>query len=299
MRSQDGLHRAIDWFRRAIELDSEYAPAYSALANCYGLMPMIAPVASATFMPRAKAAALHALEIDDTLLEARSVLAFVNWHYDWNWKGAERELKRMLKGAPDDAVPRVWYALLLAERGDVGDAIAEARRAQALDPASGGVRANVATVLHFCGRHEEAIDEASNAIAVDAGSLRAHLIRGLALEQRNCGGEASAALETAVAVSRGLNPAALGALGHVCARVGNNGGVDKALRMLDKLPGEVTAFAKALVQIALGNNREALRLLQRAVESREFYLVMLGVDRRLDPIRQRPDFRALVERVGL
>src|SRR5206468_367182 len=149
----------------AIDLDPEYALAYSALASSYALLPMIAPVASASFMPRAKAAAVHALEIDDVLVEARSVLAFVKWHYDWDWRGAERELRRILKFEPEDAVSHVWYALLLAERGESTKAVAQARRAQALDPGSGSIRANVATVLHFCGRLGEAVEEARNALA--------------------------------------------------------------------------------------------------------------------------------------
>jgi Flp pilus assembly protein TadD len=95
---------------------------------------MLAPVASASFMPRGKTAALHALEIDDTLLEARSALAFVTRHDDWKWKAAERALRRMLNVEPGDAVSHVWYALLLAERGRFSDAVAEARRAQPSTP---------------------------------------------------------------------------------------------------------------------------------------------------------------------
>ena len=298
-RSGEGLRRAVEHFRRAINIDPEYALAHSAVASSYALLPMIAPVASATFMPRAKAAAVHALEIDDTLLEARSVLAFVKWHYDWNWRGAEREFRRMLKFAPSDAVACVWYALLLAERGDVHTAIAQARRAQSLDPRSCSIRANVSTVLHFCGRYDEAIDEATHAIETDAGSLRAHLIRGLALEQQNRVTEAVTACETAVAVSHATNPTALGALGHAYARNGSHAAAERVLKQLDDLEPEVTNVAKAVVRLALGDNRHAVRLLLRACDSREFYLVMLAVDRRLDPVRQASEFRVICERVGL
>jgi tetratricopeptide (TPR) repeat protein len=177
--------------------------------------------------------------------------------------------------------------------------VAEARRAQSLDPASGAIRANVATVLQFCGRHGEAIEEAGRAIAADPGSLRAHFILGLALEQAERLPEALAAFETAVALSHGSNPAALGAWGYASARAGNLRAAERALRTLEGLAPEVTSLAKALVKTALGSHGEALRWLRRACDSREFYLVMLGVDRRLDPLRRREGFRALLERVGL
>ena len=299
MRSQESLYRAINCFRRALDSDPSYALAYSGLACSYALLPMLAPVSSASCMPRAKTAAIQALEIDDTLLEARSVLAFVMWHYDWKWQEAERELRRMLKFEPGDAVSHVWYALLLAERGQFSDAVAQARRAQCLDARSDSIRANVATVLHFCGRYEEAIDEATEAIAANSVSVRAHFILGLAREQQGRMAEAVTAFETAVAVSRGRNPAMLGALGHACARIRNNDAAARALKALDELHPEVASLAKALVRLGMDDHSEALRLIRCACDSKEFGLVTIGVDKRLAPLRQSADFRKLLERVGL
>jgi tetratricopeptide (TPR) repeat protein len=299
MRSPEELHRAINCFRRAIDIDPSYALAYSGLACSYSLLPMLAPVPSASCMPRAKTAAIHALEIDGTLLEARSVLAFVTWHYDWKWKAAERELRRMLKFEPGDAVAHVWYALLLAERGRFSDAVAEARRAQSLDSMSASLRANVATVLHFCGRHEEAVEEATEAIAVDPASVRAHFVLGLAREQQDRMPEAVAALETAVAVSKGTNPAMLGALGHALARSRKIDAAEQTVKALDELHPGVTSWAKALVRLGMDDHCETLRLLGSACESREFGLVTLGIDKRLLPLRRAAGFRQLLEHVGL
>ena len=299
MRSQDGLYRAINCFRRAIDIDPSYALAYSGLACSYALLPMLAPAPSASCMPRAKTAAIHALEIDDTLLEARSVLAFVAWHYDWKWKRAERELRRMLKFEPGDAVTHVWYALLLAERGQFSDAVAEARRAQRLDARSDSIRANVATVLHFCGRYEEAIDEATEVVAANAASVRAHFILGLAREQQGRMTEAVSAFETAVAISRGTNPSMIGALGHAYARSRKNDAAERTLKALDEFHPDVTCWAKAFVHLGMDDRGEALRWLRCACDSREFGLVTLGVDKRLAPLRHLAEFRQLLERVGL
>src|SRR5207237_388813 len=150
---------------------------------------------------------------------------------------------------------------------------------------------NVATVLHFCGRLGEAVEEARNALAADPGSLRAHHMLGLALEQQGCIAEAVSALETAVAISRGTHPAVLGSLGHAYAHSGKRGPADKILRTLAALPAGVTGAAEAVVRLALGSPGDALRALRRACDSREFYLIMLGVDRRLDPLRRAAGFR--------
>src|SRR5712671_1368258 len=227
LRSRDELYRAIDCFQRALDIDPSYAPAYSGLASSYALLPMLAPVPSIECMPRAKAAAIQALDIDGTLAEARSVLAFVAWHYDWKWQAAEREFRTILKFEPGDPFAHVWYALLLTERGQASAGVAQARRAQGLDPRSDGIRANVATVLLFCGRYDEAIQEADAAVASNAGSVRGHFVLGLAREQQGRTTEAIAALETAAAVSGGKNPFVLGALGYTCARSGRYGGMER------------------------------------------------------------------------
>jgi len=299
LRSQAELYRAIECFQRAIDIDPSYAPAYSGLASSYSLLPMLSPVPSSACMPRAKAAAIHALDIDGTLAEARSVLAFVAWHYDWKWKSAEREFRTMLKLEPGDPFAHVWYALLLTERGQASAGVAQARRAQGLDPRSEGIRANVATVLLFCGRYDEAIEEANAVVASNAGSVRGHLVLGLAKEQQGRATEAIAALETAVAVSGGENALVLGALGHTCARNGQHDGVERAQKALHGLHPDVTSGARALVRLGQNDCEGALRLLHRACDSREFGLVTIGVDPRMAPLRQSVEFQQLLGRIGL
>ena len=299
LRSQAGLLRGIECFLRAASLDPSYALAHSGLASSYSLMPMLAPVPAVEWMPRAKAAALHALEVDDWLLEARGVLAFVAWHYDWKWTSADREFRTMLKFEPGDALTHIWYALLLAERGDAGAAIAHAREAEGLDPRSDGIRANLATVMLFCGRYDEAIQEARAVLASNPAAVRAYYVLALALEQQQCTADAIAALETAVTASRSANAAILGAWGHACARSGRHDGTQRALKALDALSPDVSSAARALVRLGMNDSSGALQLLHRACDSREFGVVTMAVDPRLTPLRESPDFHRLLKRIGL
>jgi len=298
-RSQDGLERAIECFRRAIDADPSYAPAYSGLAASHALLPMIAAVPSGRSMTRAKAAAIHALDLDDTLIEARSALAFVAWHYDWNLRHAEREFRRMIRFAPGEPVVHVWYAMLLAELGRFDDALTEARRAQQLDPRSDAIRANVATVLHFCGRDIEALDEAAETLAANAGSVRAQLVFGMSCEQQGRTPDAVAAYELAATISRRKNPAIIGALGHARARNKDRDGAARALQDLETLDPVATSWSQALVWLGLDQHDRALALLRRACDTREFGVVTLGVDRRFEPMRRRSEFQELLRCIGL
>lgn len=297
-RSQEGLRQAIQHFNRAVEIDAEYALAHSALASSYALAPMLAPVPSCKFMPKAKAAALTALDIDDTLIEARSALAFAKWHYDWDWDGAKREFRRILKFQPHDAVTRQWYGLLLVEQGEFSEAIAQARKAQSIDPVSVSIRGNLATVLHFAGRYEEAIEGARRALAMDPGSFRAQWILGLALEQKGDLQEAVKQLEKASHTSRGL-PLALGALGHAYAAAGRADRANRLLKDLMEHVPEVCSFAKSVIHLGLRNTNQALEWLDKACDDKEFYVVLLKVDKRFGDIRSSQRFRSILQRVRL
>jgi serine/threonine-protein kinase len=297
-RSQEGLRQAIQHFNRAIEIDAEYPLAYSALASSYALVPMLCPVPSSKFLPKAKAAAITALDIDDTLVEARSALAFVKWHYDWDWEGAKREFQRILKFQPHDPVTRQWYGLLLVEQGEFSAAIAQARKAQSIDPVSVSIRGNLATVLHFAGRYDEAMEEARRTLAMDPGSFRAQWILGLALEQKGDLQEAVKQLEKASQMSRRV-PVALGALGHAYAAAGR---ADQATRVLKDLMGhvpEVCSYAKSVISLGLGNKNQALEWLDKACDDKEFYVVTLKVDKRFGDLRSSARFRSILQRVRL
>src|SRR5258706_1440973 len=297
-RSEGGLKEAIRRFRRSVELDGEYALAYAGLAASYALFPMLAPVDAARYMPKARTAALNALEIDETLAEARAALAFVKWHYDWDWRGAEKEFRRILTFHARDVNARQWLGLLLAERGEFADAIAQATRARRLDPLSGSTRANLATVLLFAGRHDGAIREARGALTLDPRSARARFVLGMALQQQGRLDDAIREFEHALTLSPQY-PAVLGSAGHAYARAGLKPKAVEILRRLDEMPHAGAAcYAKAVTWLGIGETSQAFAWLEHARVARDFQLVLLRVDRRLDDIRGDGRFKALSRQIG-
>lgn len=297
-RSEKGHRTAIQWFRKAIGLDPEYALAYSGLAASYAMLPMLASVRAKQFMPKARTAAVKAMDLDESLLEARTALAFVKWHYDWDWRRPEREFKIALEFHPDHATTHQWYALLLVEMGRFAEGVSEANRARALDPGSASIRANLSTVLYLANRYQESIDTAQEGLALDPESLRAHLVMGLSLEQMGKLDEAIAFFGKACRLSRD-SPHPLGCLGHaygVAGRMVEATSVLKNLRRRHPRP----FFEEALVSLGLGNSPGTFESLERACEEQQFPVVLLPTDARFRRLHSTHEFRSILSpRIGL
>ncbi len=297
-RSEKGLRTAIQWFRKAITLDPEYALAYSGLAASYAMLPMLASARAKHFMPKARTAAVKALDLDDSLVEGHTALAFVRWHYDWDWRRAERQFKIALEFQPDQATTHQWYALLLVEMGRFADGIVEAKKAQALDPHSASIRANFSAVLYLAGRYEESIDVAQEALALDPESLRAHLMAGMSLEQTGKLDEAIAFLGKACLLSR-RSPQCLGSLGHAYGAAARVEEANAVLKNLRRRRARHHFFEEALVSLGLGNLAETLESLKSACEERQFSVVLLRADARFGRLQSIPEFRSILSRIGL
>jgi DNA-binding winged helix-turn-helix (wHTH) protein/tetratricopeptide (TPR) repeat protein len=297
-RSKEGLKTAIRLFHKAIALDPEYALAYSGLSAAYALLPMLTAGRARQFMPKARMAALKALDLDEALVEARLSLAMVKWHYDFDWRWAEREFTTSMTFQPDNAMLHHWYALLLAEMGRSAEAVAEVRKAQALDPESANIRANVASVLFFAGRYTEAITEAEGSLALDAKCMRGHLMLGASLEQIGRLEEAIRVYGDALRLSP-ESALVLGRLGHAYGAARRS---DEALSVLHRLRRRRQRyyfFEEAMVEVGLGDEAASLASLERAYEEREFALVMLRKDPRFGPLSGMAGFQAILDRIGL
>ena len=298
-RTEEGFQKAIDHFEAAIEQDPVYALPYAGLADSYALMGAAAfeLLTPREAMPRAKAAALRALEIDASLAEAQTALAFVRRFYDWDWAEAERDFRHACALNKNYATARHWRALLYCEASRFEDAAEQMAIAHELDPLSLAISADIGWVSYFARDYETAIRRYRATLELDPDFSWARFLLGLAREQTGKFDEAIAEFEKALPIS-GRSTKILAAVGHAAGLAGQSGKARQVLAELEQLAHQryVSSYAISLVHIGLGDYEQAFASLDRACEERAGYLVYLNVDPAVDPIRDDPRFADLLRR---
>jgi eukaryotic-like serine/threonine-protein kinase len=301
-RTDEGMRKGIEYFRQAIDVDPGYSLAYTGLADSYNFLGAfgIAVLPPGDAMPKAKSAAMKALEIDDSLAEAHTSLAFVRLYYDWDWPGAEREFQRAIELNPNYAPAHQWYSHLLMATGRTGESISAAKRATEIDPLSLPANMNVGWQYHWARQYDLAVEHSRKPLEMDPNFEQGHWGLGLAYEQKGMFEEAAAEFQKAMALS-GDNPVYVAALGHAYAVGGKRA---DALRVLDELVEQwklryISPYWVATLYVGLGEQEQALRWLEKAYAERSGGLIWLGVDPRMDSLRSELRFAALMHRVGL
>jgi serine/threonine protein kinase/tetratricopeptide (TPR) repeat protein len=300
-RSEEGLREAIAHFTQVLDRDPSCAQAYAGLADCYALLPNHASGPPKEFLPQAEAAANRALQLDETLAEAHASLGMVRYSFNWDWAGAEREFRRAIELNPNYGTAHHWYAYLLMLLGRFDEALAALARARELDPLSLIINATSGFILFCARRYDDAIAHCERALATSANFSPSHYFLGLACEQKGLHERAIAAFQTSLRLAGGASHIDAAALAHATALAGR---ADEARRIGDELARRgqtryVPPFCLALIALGLGDTRGALEILDRACQERDFYLIYLKVDPRLDPLRGDPHFADLLGRVGL
>src|SRR5437016_2443707 len=298
--TEDGLKLAFEYFLQAIEKDPQYAPAYAGLADSYALLPFYSETRPGEAFPKAKAAAMKALQLDATLAEAHASMAYVKTYYDWDWEGAEQEFKRTLDLNPNHADAHHAYSRFLASLGRLTEARAELKRAQELDPLSLLVQANAGVISYFARRYDEAIQELQKISELDSHFFVPHWDMGLCYEQEGKYEDAIAQFQKTIELSgRGANTIA--SLGHVFGLAGRPSEAQKILLELKARSKKryVSSYQVALVELGLGYKDQAIRDLEAAFEERSPLLTYLKMDPRFDHLRSDSRFQDLLRRVGL
>jgi eukaryotic-like serine/threonine-protein kinase len=300
-RTPEGSKKGIEHFKAAIDLDSGYALAYAGLADSYNVLGNYGDLPPRDAFPRAKTAATKALRIDETLAEARSALAYALNGYDWNWEAAAAEFKRAIELKPNYATAHYSYAIThLAALGKLDEAISEMMEAKELDPLSLIINTNLGWVLYFARRYDEAIKQIHKALEIDENFNVAYFKLGQVYERLGKYDEAIELYLKAQQLSGGnlwINQG----LGHALAMTGRR---DEALRLLDELKElsakrYVSPYIFAEIYRGLGEIDLTFEWLEKAFEDRTDWLVWLGVEPALDPLRSDPRFTDLISRVGL
>jgi len=284
-RNEESLNRGIAFFREAIEADPSFASAYAGLADSFITLATNVPLPPRDAMPKAKAAATRALEMDETLAEAWASLGAVRWWYDWDWSGAEAACAREIELNPNYAMAHDGYAMLLCARGRFDAAVDRFRKAAELDPLSLIIAVHAGWPLYFARDYDAAIAQFDKALDLDEKFIPAHGWRGMALGQQGRYDEAIDTFRRALEIER--VPILLAMLGHTRAIAGHRAEAEQILGMLREQAANryVSPYDVAVIHAGLGDTEAAIAALQEAFEDRSAWMVFLNVDPRLDPLR--------------
>ena len=298
-RTADGLKVALAYFNQAVDEDSKYAQAYSGLADTYALLGdwQYAVMTPKEALPKAKAAAIKALELDSALGEAHNSLAFCLDGFDWDFDSAGTEFRRAIELNPGYATAHHWYAWHLALVRRYDEAIVEMRKAENVDPLSLIINADLAELLALAHSYDESIKQSRKTIEMDPNFGLAHNHLGQAYLQKHMNDEAIVELQEAVKLSGG-SPTCTANLARAYAASGKSSEAAKLLADLKGRSNPAHSYASevAVIYAALGDRDQAMSWLERGYEERFNPGVLLRPG--LDPLRSDPRFEALVRRVG-
>jgi|HubBroStandDraft_2_1064218.scaffolds.fasta_scaffold00046_8 TolB-like protein/DNA-binding winged helix-turn-helix (wHTH) protein/Tfp pilus assembly protein PilF len=299
-RDPQGFAKAVDYFQQAIAKDPNYAPAYAGLADAYALSGGFNLVPIAEAMPRAKAAAERALQLDPNLAEAHASLGLIAPFINWNWTEAKEHYERAIELNPNYATAHHWYAEgYLIPMGRVDDALVQIRKAQELDPLSAVIATDMGKELYFARRYDEAILELRRALELDPNFTSAHnWISDSFLEK----GEYPAAIaELEKTKASREERVYIRQTAYLHARMGKRAQAEAELaRALQLSRGKpVSSGAVALTYAALGDKDDAFLWLEKAYGENSSFMTSLKFWSVLDPLRSDPRFADLLHRVGL
>jgi len=305
-RRPEDIREAIRNFQQAIDIDPNYALAYTGLADCYVLGNLL-QMSPKEAMPIAIDKTNRALAIDPTLAEAHTSLAKIKLSFEWDWPGAENEFKKSLELKPGYATAHQWYGVYLSEMGRHDESLQQRKRALELDPLSLSISTGLGRAYFWARRYDEAIAHLQKTLERDPKYADTHWSFGLAYEGNRMYPEAIASFQNAIGLSKTAEfpegkPEMIAALGHAYGVSGRRG---EALRIIDQLKDliaqqrYVSPYSIALIYAGLGEKDPAFEWLDRASEERDESYVHLNVDPRLDALRSDPRFSERLRTIKL
>jgi serine/threonine protein kinase/tetratricopeptide (TPR) repeat protein len=298
--TEEGFHKAIEYFQQAVEKDPSYALAYAGVADSYVLLGWNSYLPPKEAFPKGKVAAMTALRLDPDLAEAHTSFAALLWLHDWQWEEAKTEFKRSLELGPTYATANHWFAEYAMTMGLHGDAMARMQNGQELDPLSIIINVAVGWGFYFARRYDDAIEQLRRTVELDPNYPVTYWILGLLLRKTGCYELAITAGEKAVKLSSG-SPLMLAALAYT---LGAAGRTKEAVQILDELTKlakfrYVAPYFFAGIHIGLGDNDRAIECLEKSYEERSHWLIYLHLDPGMDGLRDDSRFQELLRRVGL
>lgn len=301
-RRPQGLFKGVEYFQKALEKDENFALAYAGLADSYSSLSswesgMLPPNDG---MPKACAAARRALELDDSLAEAHTTLAYTKFHYDWKFAEAEADIKHALRLNKNYVHAHHWLSHIYMARGEAEKSLEASLKAYELDPLDLIINVHLAWHHWIARQPDEAITLAEKTRELDANVIWAGFFAGLAFEQKGLYEEAVREFRRAQEISPQVT-LVQAALGNALGYCGEIKEARKILAELEKQRSQkfVPAYDIAMVRLGVGEKDAALDWLHKAADEHSSWLAYLKVEPRLDPLRSMPEFGDLLKRIGL
>lgn len=291
----ENSYRSIEYFNQAIAVDDEYALAYAGLADAYIMLTEVGPVAPEDAMPKAKAFALKALELDRDLAEAHSSLGMILLAYEYDFAEAEREFQRAIELSPNSPVPRQSYGVLLTELERHAEAEAQFRKALEVDPLSVATNWIYSFCLFLSRRYDDAIRRAKKTLDLDSNFGVAYFSLAFSYQMK---GEFAESVEAYARCSEVMGfPENASYI-----RKSFEGGWDSFLRAMttsnEFRPITFSFYIVAVFFAVLGDADGAFAELESSFRKRESHIVMLKADPRFDALRSDPRFGEMLKRIG-
>src|SRR5258708_7708800 len=299
-RSPESLHKAVEYFRQALDKDPAYSLAYAGLADAYVYLSFFNVVAPREAIPKAKTAAVKGLEIDKDLAEAHVSLGYISFTYDGDWPAAGKHFEQALALNPAYTRGHTFYPFYLSSIGRSDEALEVAKGSLDLDPASPAVSHSLAVQLYLARKFDRAIEQAHDTLEMDANFAISYAVLGEVYLSKGMYQEGLSALEKYSALSRS-GAASLALLGYSHARLGER---KEALQMFEELKAAsqqslARALFVALVYAGLEDKDQAFIWLEKAYEERFNRLAYPKVEALCNPLRSDPRFADLLRRVGI
>ena len=300
-RTEEGLHKAVEFFEKAVIEDTQFSLAHSGLADAYGLLAHYGVLGPADVWAKAASSAASAVMLDGQSAEAHTSLAHLRATQDWDWQGAETEFQRAIRLNPRYPTVHHWYAMsCLVPMGRLDEALEHIRLAQSLDPVSAIIAREVAVIHSYRRDFEAALDQCDHTIELNPHFAPAYLTLGLIQEQRQEFDESAAAIRRAV----DLAPNSLRmqtALARTLALSGKPDRARELLRSLEQMTATryVSPVEFMTLAFATGDRDAGYRWLNKACDERCFEMLALKVDPRFESISADARFAAVASRVGV
>jgi TolB-like protein/Tfp pilus assembly protein PilF len=298
--TDDGFRKSIEYFKQAVEKDPNYALAYSGLADSYSLLGEMGLAPAKDVFPQGRGYAEKALALDETLAPAHVSLAIVKLFYDWDFAGAEKDLRRAKELNPNYPDACHFYGHYLELVGRLDDAIMETKHGVELDPTSLIINSELGLAYYFARQHDQAISQLRKTLELDPTFVYASWVLTQAWAQKRAYQEEIAELNRARPISADWSYI-IGEIGYVHAALGERADALAVIQQLNERSARehVDPVLTAYIYIALGDKDQAFVWLDKGYEERSGMMCWIGIEPRFDPLRSDPRFADLLRRMGL